>query len=380
MTFEEAAEFLNTPRSTLYRWLREEKVPGHKLGRQWRFLREELDAFLRGEGPHAAAESLKRLADFLRERHAPEDEMNVMDWNSPAEIAEAVLWDAVDAGAATVHLQPDTGGYQLRYRTSDGLQQLVDLDEAAFDALDQQWQDASRAILNDDQRRMSFARPADDTDEPERIQVRYQRLETISGPRVTLRILRESRIKTDISDIAPEAEDSGRLRRWCGAPYGIVLLSGRSGSGKTTTAYSCLAEIAKRDDRVIFTLEDAIGFVMPGINQLELNLDDQAEYRAAFNAIFESDLDVLFIASTFAQRHRHVLWDTARSAAESGHLVFVQMEADSATDAMERFGAAVDLPVDDLVVGACWQELVREDGSIRARYEFVSGPLEPQDD
>ena len=67
ITFEEAAEYLHTPHSTLYRWLREGKVPGHKLGRQWRFLRSELEVF-RASGNRQSEEraALHRLAEHLK--------------------------------------------------------------------------------------------------------------------------------------------------------------------------------------------------------------------------------------------------------------------------------------------------------------------------
>lgn len=373
MTFEEAAEFLSTTRSTLYRWLREGKVPGHKLGRQWRFLRDELDAFRRGETTDAAGDTLKPLADWLTARIHTENTMETINWTAPADVAQQLMWDAVDHGATTIHFQPNGASHQLRYRTPTGLEHLVDLDPGTFDALDDVWQESGSALRNEDQRRLYLER--DGQDGAERIQVRYQRLQTLGGTRLTLRLLKEHRIRTEIADIAPESSDADTLRQWSNASHGIVLISGRSGSGKTTTAYSCLTQTAKSGDRVVFTLEDAIGFVMPGVNQVELDLEDPAEYRRAFQAIFDSDLDVLFIGSTFAPRHHDVLWDTARSAAESGHLVFVQMEADSARDAVERFGATVGLPVEELLVGAVWQELVREDDVIRARYEFSPGAL-----
>ncbi len=79
------------------------------------------------------------------------------------------------------------------------------------------------------------------------------------------------------------------------ASHGLVLISGRSGSGKTTTAYVCWNELAQAKDKVIFTIEDPIGTYIPGVNQLEVDLDDERAYREAFSAVFDSDVDVLFI-------------------------------------------------------------------------------------
>ena len=68
-------------------------------------------------------------------------------------------------------------------------------------------------------------------------------------------------------------------------------------------------------------IEETVGALLPGVNQVEIDLDDASAYRSTFSAIFHSDPDVLFIASTFAQPHRSLLWSTAVNAAESGHLV-----------------------------------------------------------
>ena len=69
LTFDEAAEYLNTPRSTLYRWLREGKAPGHKLGRQWRFLRSDLERFIRSSAEEAEErDELAALVDVLNAR------------------------------------------------------------------------------------------------------------------------------------------------------------------------------------------------------------------------------------------------------------------------------------------------------------------------
>ena len=373
MTFKQASEYLKAPRSTLYRWVREGKVPGHKIGRQWRFLRQELDAALQG-GPVEGGAVLIPLAELLRERAGGEG--NIESWNNPSAVAEQLIWDAVDDGASVIHLSPSGEGHDLAYRGHAGLQRLTQLPRAAFDALDQAWTEESRAVVGRDKRRLLVSRET--ADSAKRVQVRYQKLETLSGPRITLRIIRESSVPIDFDRIAPTPSDGDTLKRWCDKPHGLILVAGRSGSGKTTTAYVFLNKLAASGDKVVFTIEGDVGMYLNRVNQVEVDLDDERAYRDAFSAIFDSDVDVLFISSTFAQRHKSTLWGTALSAAESGHLVLVQIEADSAEDALEKFREASDRPFDDHLVGAVWQELlVNESGRGRhARFEFVRGPLD----
>ena len=367
LTFEEAAEFLNTPHSTLYRWLREGKVPGRKLGRRWRFLRAELHA-LRSGGSAEGDGGLAQVARWLRDRSSSEEPMDP----HPANLAEALLWDAVDAGASAVHLHPVGTEHEVRHRTGEGLVTVGRLSADAFESLDGEWTRRSRPVRDETKRRLFLERggPPDAV----RLQVRYRRLETLAGDRVTLRLLKEDAGHTSIDRIAPAPEDAAALRRLCAHSHGLVLVSGRSGSGKTSTAYACLAELAAPGARVVFTLEESIGKYLPGVDQLEVALDDERAFRAAFDGVMDSDPDVLFVASAVAQPHREVLWGLALSAAEAGHLVFVQVEADSAEDAASRFIQALERPPGPALVGGVWQELVPHGRGRRARYEFLDLP------
>ncbi len=371
ITFEEAMEVLSAPRSTLYRWLREGRVPGHKIGRQWRFLRSELEAVL--HEPNGQAEgALIQLTEVLCARGG---NMESDVTKTPSMILESLVWDAVDHGAQAIHLTSLGDGHEILYRTEKGLEPLIQLPNAAFDALDDVWSTTSPSLGDPNRRRVLMTRSKDE--EVERVHVKYQRIETLTGPRITLRLIKENRVSIDFDRIAPKPKEAAMLKRWTGKPHGLVLISGRSGSGKTTTAYVCLNALAAEQHKVIFTIEDEVGSYLRGVNQVEVNLDDERSYRDAFSAIFASDLDVLFISSTFAQRHRSTLWGTALSAAESGHLVFVQMEADSAADALEKFQSAVDRSVDEHLVGAVWQELTAKQGGGReATYDFLPGKLD----
>ena len=338
LTFEEAAEFLNTPHSTLYRWLREGRVPGHKLGRQWRFLREELEAFrASGTRQHDEQLALAALTALLEARKPQESDMELNAIESSAQLAEHLIWDAADHGASRIHLQPADGGYSIRYRTADGLETLQQVSRPAFEALDRQLATGSTPARTEAKRRLCLDREVDGVSE--RLQVHYQKLSTFAGDRLTLGLIKESRLPQSIDEITTSAQDSAILRRWSQAPNGLILVSGRSGSGKTTTSFCCLGELAKSSDRVIFTIEEDVEVLLPDVEQVEVDLNDERAFRETFAAVLASDPDVLFLSSSVAPRHRSTLWSHALSAAESGHLVFVQIDAISTAHAKELFEA-----------------------------------------
>jgi len=330
-----------------------------------------LESVLNADIPQQIA-SLSDLAALLKTRGPT---MITPNQDSPLGLAQKLIWDAVDHGAQVIHLSPSEAGHEITYRSSGGLEPIIHLPNDGFDALDEAWKLASTQVSDVNRRRIFMTRG--EAEGRERVHVKYQKVETLRGPRITLGLIKESVVPIDLARIAPDEADAATLERWSGRSHGLVLLAGRSGSGKTTTAYVCLKKLAAAGDKVIFTIEEEVGEYLHGVNQVEVNLDDERAYRDAFSAIFASDLDVLFISSTFAQRHRSTLWGTALSAAESGHLVFVQMEADSAKDALTKFQAAVDRPVDEHLVGAVWQELIaKETGGRKAAYDFLPGRLD----
>jgi excisionase family DNA binding protein len=377
LTFDEAAEFLNTPRSTLYRWLREGKAPGHKLGRQWRFLRSELERFMRSSAEEAKEkDDLAALVDVLNARSGTKRrDKKPVDWNASA-VAESLIWDAADHDVTALHITPSGDGYEIRYRNPTGLVSFHHLSDTAYAALDRHWTAKSTALRSENKRRLYLER---DTAGGERLQIRYQKMETFSGDRLTLRFIRESRFPKTLDRITHQTEDTHTLERWFNAKRGLVLVAGRPGSGKTTTAYCGLEHIARTEDRVIFTVEDPVEVFLNGVNQMTVDLDDESAYRRIFGDIFDSDLDVLFLSSGHAQRHLETLWGTALGAAESGHLVIVQMEADSPEHAIARFGEATGRSIEAHLVGAVWQELRHDDSNRRfAHYQFHSGDLDPR--
>lgn len=374
MTFEQASEFLNTPRSTLYRWLREGRVPAHKLGRQWRFLRHELEAFRTGDSTHnePATDDLADLNMLLDERNETKGEEM-----KQAPLAHKIIWDALDHDTTCVHITPRGDRYVVGYRTATGIEQLTQLGQGEFDSLDTQLRDASFEVRQPTHRRYYCERKdPNDATSLERVQVIYQQIQTLAGQRITLRALRDVSKHSTLERITTSTDELHQLESFSLASHGIVLVSGPGGSGKTTTAYSMLARAAKAGGRVIYTLEsEAIDMFVPGVNQVEVDLAEPAELRRTMGAIMRSDPDILFIASSPMQDTEEFLWRNALSTAESGHLVIVQLEADSAADALEKFQRRVDRPVDDSMVGVVWQELVRTGAGRRARYDIIEGPL-----
>ncbi len=397
MTFEQASAYLNTTRSTLYRWLREEKVPAHKLGRQWRFVRHELDAFLRGDA-HDAPDDVSStspssplhhtLISRLAERVAAHShtETAMLDHttaHAQLDIQEQLVWDALDSGASAIHMRPGANHqWEIHYRTPQALTHIDTIDAGQFDELTRalvlQQAETSEEIhpflLSTLQREAPFP------GRPDRVQLNARLLRTVEGPRLTIRLM--SPLDVSLKALVPDDQTRAVFERWSLASHGLVLCVGVPGSGKTSTVWGCMNFIAERQPgRVMYSLsETAVTTARPGaVHQVQANFEDRSAYRHAYQAVMDSDPDVISIGAMGHGGAQNVhVWESALSAAQEGHLVFLQLEADGPEQAIERLHSALDRSVDEDLLGVCWQQLIRdEQGRItHAEYLLSSGLLD----
>lgn len=172
-----------------------------------------------------------------------------------------------------------------------------------------------------------------------------------------------------IDQITRRPVATATLLRWCKAPQGLVLVSGPDGSGKTTTAYCCIAQIATTASARIRTVENELTHDLDGVDQCQIEPESSAQ---TLTALSDPKMDVLFVNGTPA------LWAHALDAAESGRLVFVQVEADSADEALAAFEQTTQRRVDPTLVGVVWQQVSidPESGRRQAHYRFLSGALD----
>lgn len=364
LDFDEAVRFLKTTPSTLYKWLQAGKVPGHKLGRQWRFLREELELHVSGKAPKIQLQKeALQFTELLHSRSKAEKE-NKMDPQLD-QLAEKLIWDAFDHGSRLIHIYPSKGKYEISYRTNDGLAKLTTIQDEFFRQLDQSLQNSSTAIHADDSRRMYLQRSED-----EAVQVRYQRLETVTGTRLTLRLWRPDKDIPSLEKIVTERAAKDTFETWLRSDSGIIAVTGANGSGKTTTVLSLLDALRKQG-RMVFTIEDTAEILIDGVNHVEAKGRDPKSFNDAYEKIYSSDPDVLCFGMGSAVGIESTMYNTAYQAASTGHLVILHMDAPNAESALAEMKRHIAYDFKHLLVGISSQELVREGKKRSATYSFL---------
>jgi len=257
-------------------------------------------------------------------------------------IVNVVLVQAIQEGASDIHIEPFDKETRVRYRIDGMLYERTAPPKHMHPAL------VSRikimATLDIAERRMPqdgrFRIKLMGRDVDFRVSV----LPTAYGEKVVMRILDKSALMLDISQLGFNDEALARFRTAIAAPYGMVLVTGPTGSGKTTTLYSALSEINKLDVNII-TVEDPIEYQLHGITQVQTNPEIDFTFAAGLRSILRQDPDIIMVGEIRDSETA----DIAVKSALTGHLVFSTLHTNDAAGAMTRL---VDMGVEPFLISS----------------------------
>lgn len=367
LDFDEAVTFLKTTPSTLYKWLQAGKIPGHKLGRQWRFSRAELEAQISGTGPKILIQKeLSKLGELLSKRsnNIKEDKMEF----TQGAITENIIWDAYHQGSRAVYVYPKMGKFEIAYRNRQQIETLTEIQEETFRLINESLEKISVPLKKSDSRRF-YLRHEKENHEEVVLQVRYQKLETVNGPRLTLHLWQPEKDVLPLEKITSDTQALKNFKSWLEPRSGLIVVTGVPGSGKTTTVYSLLGEYKNRG-KLVFTIEDSVQMIIEGINQVETSFT-AGDLEEIFEKISASDADVICLGlGSYADQEEKILGMACRAAA-NGTVVILQMDKPSCQEAMETIKKFARRSPEELLIGISCQRLTEQNGKQRAEYEFL---------
>lgn len=189
------------------------------------------------------------------------------------------------------------------------------------------------------------------------IDVRVAVIPTARGERVTLRLLAQDRTRLTLESLGMSGEARQAFERLIQRPYGIILLTGPTGSGKSTTLYAALQQINSIDKHII-TIEDPVEYNIPGVNQVAVDAEFGVSFALALRSILRHDPDVIMVGEIRDEETAHL----ALEASLTGHLVFATLHTNSAVGAVTRLldmGCESYL-VASAIIGVMAQRLVRK--------------------
>jgi type IV pilus assembly protein PilB len=244
-------------------------------------------------------------------------------------LVNQIVAQAVEQGASDVHLEPNGRQLRVRFRVDGVLQETTTVPKRMVNGVVSRVKIMSELDISE--RRLPQDGRVGLTVDGHHVDLRVVTLPSVHGESVVMRILDKEAVIMELDGLGMAEGERERFRRSVGKPYGCVLATGPTGSGKSTTLYAALAELNTPDKNII-TIEDPVEYQVDGITQVQVNTRAGLQFATGLRSMMRADPDVIMVGEI---RDR----DTAQIAVEAaltGHLVLSTLHTNDAPGAITR--------------------------------------------
>jgi type IV pilus assembly protein PilB len=273
------------------------------------------------------------------EGNDPEEESSLVDLESAAgeapivRLVNVILSEAVKAGASDVHMEPYEKEYRIRLRVDGILQELMKPPVKTRDAIISRVKilarlDISEKRLPQDGRIMIRMRI---NGRRRTLDWRVSTLPTLWGEKIVMRLLDKDNLRLDMTQLGFEPESLEKFQKAILKPYGMVLVTGPTGSGKTNTLYSAISLLNKPDTNIM-TAEDPVEFQLQGVNQVQMKEQIGLNFAAALRSFLRQDPNIILVGEIRDFETAEI----AIKAALTGHLVLSTLHTNGAPETVSR--------------------------------------------
>jgi type IV pilus assembly protein PilB len=270
-------------------------------------------------------------------------------------LCDSILFDAINRGASDIHIEPFSRSVFIRFRIDGKLQKIDDLSPQLYPAMLARYK--IMAELNIAERRIPQDGKISLTVEGNSYDFRVSTIPTIHGEKIVIRIYSRSFSSSDMVSLGFSEKQRELIMGMITRPHGIILLTGPTGSGKSTTLYTFLRYLAKEDTNIM-TVEDPVENEIEGINQVQVNPKANLTFAAALRSFLRQDPNIIMIGEIRDEETAQI----ATRAAITGHLVLSSIHTNDAAGVITRL-VNMGIPkylVADSLLGAISQRLVRK--------------------
>lgn len=300
-------------------------------------------------------ESDIEISDGPGDDELSEDELRELGEDAPViRLANLIISQAIADGASDIHIEPQIDGVKVRYRIDGVLQDAMQLPKKLLPPLTSRVKimaemDIAEKRVPQDNRISAIigGRPFD---------FRVSTLPVVYGEKIVMRVLDKQSISIGLEKLGFLEDTLGLLRNLCSRTFGILLVTGPTGSGKSTTLYSVLNQVNTGLSNII-TVEDPVEYEVQGINQCGVNVKAGMTFAAGLRAMLRQDPDIIMVG----EMRDHETATIAMEAALTGHFVLSTLHTNDAPSASNRL---IDMGVEPFliassIVGVLAQRLVR---------------------
>ena len=255
-------------------------------------------------------------------------------------LVKSILLGAVHSGASDIHLEPHDPQMRVRYRVDGQLQEVTTVPGHSEEAV------VGRIKVMADMDTAEKRRPQDGNlslvDGEQRASYRVSCIPTVGGEKVVMRVLNETGQNFSLDHLGMPPAQMEQVRALIDKPHGMVVMTGPTGSGKTTTMYSMLAEI-DANARNVSTIEDPVEYRLKGVNQVQANNEFGMGFANGLKYLMRQDPDVLLVGEI----RDHETATAAVQAALTGHLLISTLHTNDAVGTVARLA---DLGLDNFKI------------------------------
>lgn len=259
-----------------------------------------------------------------------------------AKLVQVIIKHAVDGQASDIHIEPTDDNYRVRYRVDGILHSSLFLPKPVGKAVVSRIKILSELKIDEKRKPQDGRFQVDDNGQP--IDFRVSTLPVVEGEKVVMRILDKGNRSFELKDLGLWGRNFEVLSERIKDPFGIILISGPTGSGKSTTLYGFL-QILNKEERNIITLEDPVEYFLPGINQSQIKPEIGYSFANGLRSILRQDPNVIMVGEIRDAETAEL----AIHAALTGHLIFSTVHTNDAVGSIPRL---VDMGIEAFLLAS----------------------------
>ncbi len=304
-----------------------------------RAIKDAIERFYESLEKNSLSDGLRPHLDEIEQSgeydQADPEDQGLLERSSEAKpvvaIVDMLLTDAIKRGASDIHIEPFEDRVRVRFRIDGVMQEIETLPEYLKAQLVSRIKIMSELNIAERRLPQDGRMPYTIPETKRECDFRVSIAPFAHGEKAVLRLLDRKNLQTDMSKLGFEPEDYKRFKQAVHAPWGMVLVTGPTGSGKTTTLYSALMDLNKISENIC-TAEDPIEFELNGISQMQMNDDIGLNFEKALRSFLRQDPDIILVGEI----RDYETAEIAIKAALTGHMVLSTLHTNDAPSTITR--------------------------------------------
>ncbi|NMA85867.1 MAG: type II/IV secretion system protein [Tissierellia bacterium] len=316
-------------------------------------IRKNIDKFYRRESTKKMLKEFKDSYEIDYEEELEEELLEVA--SAPiVKLINSIIEQAVDLGASDIHIEPYAKYIRVRFRVDGDLHEIMKLSNTSLSAIVTRIKIMGK--MNIAEKRIPQDGGSETKINGKEIDIRISIIPTIHGEKIVLRLLYRSNFMFSKNELGFNERNLEAFNEILEQPYGIILVTGPTGSGKTTTLYATLKELNSIEKNII-TVEDPVEYKLEGINQVQVNPKAGLTFASGLRSILRQDPDIIMVGEIRDSETAEI----AVRAAITGHLVLSTLHTNDSVSSIIRLMDMGIEPylVSSAVIGVVSQRLVK---------------------